>query len=48
MTRLDVLADLAVTVDGVPATVTGSGGRVVVEAADPQALWSAVTRAGPG
>lgn len=42
MTRLDVTADLAVEVDGVPATLTGSGGRLVLSASDPVALWSAV------
>ena len=45
MTRLDVVADLTVDIDGVPGTLTGSGGRLVLETADPRALWSAVTRA---
>jgi hypothetical protein len=42
MTRLDVTADLVLSVDGVPATLTGSDGRLVLESADPAALWSAV------
>jgi hypothetical protein len=45
MTRLEVQADLTVDIDGVPGTLTGSGGRLVLETADPRALWSAVTRA---
>lgn len=44
MTRLDVVADLTVDIDGVPGTLTGSGGQLVLETADPRALWSAVTR----
>lgn len=45
MSRLDVVADLALEVDGVPATLTGSGGRLVLEATDPGALWSSLARA---
>ena len=46
MTRLDVTANLTVELDGVPATLTGHGGRLVLAADDPGALWTAVTRAG--
>ncbi len=47
MTRLDVVADLTVDLDGVPATLTGGGGgRLVLASADPGALWAALTRAG--
>lgn len=46
MSRLEVTADLAVELDGVPATLTGRGGRLVLAADDPDALWSALARAG--
>ncbi len=45
MSKLHVVADLAVEVDGVPATLTGDGNRLVLEATDPGALWSAVAHA---
>lgn len=45
MTRLEVVADLTLDVDGVPAVLIGSGDHLVLDAADPGALWSAVTRA---
>lgn len=45
MSRLHVVADLSVEVDGVPATLTGDGRRLVLETADPGVLWSAVARA---
>ena len=44
MSRSEVTADLAIDVDGVSATLTGRGGRLLLAADDPVALWSAVTQ----
>jgi hypothetical protein len=44
--RLHVTADLRLDLDGVPATLTGDGDRLVLETGDPRALWSTITKAG--